>query len=159
MKDKKYIRHKADKRLTAKLSRPGGITAREALARANECLETAHDYLYSALEEKVAGLPTGAIKPDDVPDVYATSAEILSIAGTLGSECLTQAARSLCDLIDGGGNAEREGFPRRHHPRVCEVVLIHVNAMRIMSHPCHGDDPSACQELVAGLRQATHHVS
>lgn len=153
---KSYKREKQDDRFVSKLRRPGGITPAQAIAKASECLETAMDSLRAAMDERIAALPVGAIASDQVPAVYGEATEIFSLAATVRFEEMALAARSLCDLIDTGGNAVRDGFRDDYKPPVLEVVQIHLDTMRMMNREDMRENKSSCQTLVAGLQQATN---
>lgn len=154
----KYIRVKQDDRLVRKLRRPGGLTPAQAIAKANECLESAKEYLSSSLDERIDGLPTGALTSEQIPALYAEAAEILSVAGTIRAEQMSQAARSLCDLFDVGGNAVRDGFKPQYDPRVLQVAQLHVDTIRVIHREDMRANPATCQALIAGLQEATRKI-
>lgn len=142
----KWIRKKS--RLSQMIGQPGGVTVRNALARAEENLAEMRDDCLTAVVEAVTSLErmleAEVTDPNAwLEEVYRLSSSALDAVGPFGLEDVATAAFSLCELADRLQSAGR-----------CEKpwVEVHVRALRLLLQL----PPEAVEgrrELLAGLER------
>lgn len=135
--------------LADQIRKPGGRTAAECVARAQEALDEAHDTVMQSIEGLVADLEaTCGERPVDPADrVYDEAHAILDLAGFFDTGPLYGVAYSLCELSDSLRTQGRWDWT---------PVTLHVQALRLVLKA--KEDP-ATQALVAGLGSLTSHVA
>lgn len=135
--------------LADQIRKPGGKTAAECVARAQEALDEAHDRVMESIEGLVADLEqTCAERPADPADrTYDEAHAILDLAGFFDTGPLYGVAYSLCELSDQLRSQGRWDWA---------PVQLHVQALRLVMNA--KDDPGT-QALVAGLGSLTTHVA
>lgn len=142
----KWIRKKS--RLSQLINQPGGVTVRNALARAEENLAEMRDDCLTAIVEAVTSLEKmleGKVTEPGpwLDEVYRLASSVLDASGPFGLEDVAAAAFSLCELADRLQSAGR-----------CEKpwVEVHVRALRLLLQL----PPEAVEgrrELLAGLER------
>lgn len=112
-------------RLAELISQPGGIYAQEALARAEEALETLREPLLDSIDEALAELErlSNPFNVEAIPTLYRLSGDIInfSLAERIGG--VERAARSLCELLD-------EALP--NDPTTKAGIAVHIASLRLL---------------------------
>lgn len=144
-------------RLTSLLSKGGGITATEAIARASQRLEAIRTQCVDALDAKIDMLAAESAAPASTM-IYSLAADIYNLAGTFGLDELAAAAKSLCDLL--GNTSGLQGAPRTHEDaRYLESVRVHIDALRTLRRPELSGDVAGRKAVVRGLRQVASRTA
>jgi hypothetical protein len=141
-------------RLADAIAAPGGMTVAEALARAATCIEEVREECLAALDDKIAELEAlaareGRTTPSALARVYVLANEILSEAGAFGLHELSEAGRSLCELISHCSKAGLDAAPLR----------LHVSAIKALRQPDVAGGPALRREVLTGLRRMTAKLS
>lgn len=131
-------------RLKKLLAEPGGMTAGEAIERADAKLEEIRGDCLSAVDDKLTEL--SALVKSDQPErgarMYRCANEIFAEAGTFGLAELSAAAHSLCSLL-----------ARTEDTKVPEAsVKVHIDAMRALRNPDVAGNKAARAAVLSGLR-------
>lgn len=131
-------------RLKKLLSEAGGMTAGEAMERADAKLEEIRDDCLSAVDTKLTELST-LVRSEQVgrgARMYRCANEIFAEAGTFGLVELSAAAHSLCSLL---ARAEEAKLPEAS-------VQVHIDAMRALRNPDVAGNKVARAAVLSGLR-------
>jgi hypothetical protein len=138
--------------LTKLVQAPGGLRVGDALEKAAENLSTIKNDCLATIDAQLAELtdlsaeggaaPTDAVKQQ----IYATSNDILAVSGVFELAELSQAAYSLCDLIDRLSPSGRWSKP---------AVDVHLSAFYLLRNV---DPESDRSSVLEGLRQVTEQV-
>jgi HPt (histidine-containing phosphotransfer) domain-containing protein len=149
------ITRRPENRLGKSIWAPGGKTIEQALEDAIANLDEARDAHLEALRVKLTqiqslgrSIETGA-KMADIRALYALSGEVLEIAGVFGMPELSQAAYSLCDLLDNLRTRKVWNWP---------AVQVHLNGLLLLSDPAHVP-PEARKSVVDGLLQVCQRIA
>lgn len=134
-------------RLKKLLAESGGVTAKEALERATENVESVRDLSLRAIDKKIEALTVlaGSSEAEERKKLYRVSNEIFAESGTFGLAELSVAAHSLCSLLSTAEGA-------RATP---QAVAVHISAMRALRNPEMAGDKAARGAVLAGLRGLT----
>jgi hypothetical protein len=134
-------------RLKKLLAEQGGVTAKVALERATENVESVRDVSMRAIDEKIETLTqlSNSDDPERMKKLYRVANEIFAESGTFGLAELSVAAHSLCSLLSTAEGA-------RATP---QAVAVHVSAMRALRKPEMAGDKAARGAVLAGLRGLT----
>lgn len=139
-----------DVRLPKLLNQPGGLTAEQALARANEGLESIRESCLEATDAKIAALQDLAAASEASGDrIYRLSNEVFAEAGAFGLSELSAVAHSLCSLLAVNGAA----------PPPRAAVNVHVSVMRALRRPELEGDAQARAAVLQGLRGVVQKFS
>lgn len=140
------------------LRRPGGLTASEAVDRADAAIESIRDRCVTRVDERINAL-VELCRLNGEPlrqEVLAMASEIYSIAALFDLREMARAAGSLCDLIlltqtddpDPAETLSQKSAP----PMFYAAVLVHVDALRRLRHPDRGgDSPAGRAAILEGL--------
>jgi hypothetical protein len=149
------ITRRPENRLGKVVFLPGGKTIADALDEAQSGLDAIRmeslDVLRAKLEEiqSLGKKSENNPSPDDIKALYATSSEVLDIAGLFGLPELGQAAFSLCDLLDRLGSRKTWNWP---------AVQVHLHGLLVLADP-DKTPPEARASVVDGLRQVCARVA
>jgi hypothetical protein len=141
---------KVENRL-AKLARsPGGKTIDEAVASAEQRVESVREQCVAALAVKAeqlgvlaAGDRVGAAE-EMLDGLYNLSNAIFGVAGVYELDALAEAACSLCDLLHGFRNGE---------PVNWSAVDVHVDGIRLLASGKIAGSSEGAAAVMAGLRR------
>jgi hypothetical protein len=150
-----------DQRLTALLRRPGGLSAEEAVRRANERLAAIRNRCVSGLDDKIDAL-VQACRPDtgvSRDQIIALASEIFAVASLFNARDVAHASGCMCDLLLLADETEWGGSDvlsaATTAPVFMSAVLVHVEALRRLRQPERGGDENGRAAIVAGLRKVT----
>jgi hypothetical protein len=133
-------------RLKRLLAEPGGVSASEALNRAEEAIESVRASCLVAIDAKIAAIATYVEgSPELTRRCYVLANEIYAEAGALGLSELSNVSHNLCELLSLGATS---GVPR-------PTVMVHADAMRALRSPAI----SANQQLRAAVVAELHHLT
>lgn len=136
--------------LQRKMARPGGITATEALARAEEGLALHRARALLVLREKVDALIalSEARAPGSASEVYPLASALVDLSGYLEVPPFYAAAYGLCDVADRMTAAGIWSWPS---------VEVHARALSlILADDCR--EGEGTERLLAGLRTVADHA-
>jgi len=136
--------------LQRRMARPGGITAKEALARAEEGLALHRARALLVLREKVDALTalSEARAPGSEPEVYPLASALVDLAGYLEVPPFYAAAYGLCEIADRMAAAGIWSWPS---------VEVHARALSlILADDCR--EGEGTERLLAGLRAVADHA-
>jgi phosphoribosylformylglycinamidine (FGAM) synthase PurS component len=133
-------------RLKTLLAEPGGVTAKTALDRAADNVESVREDCLVAIDVKIEALTEAAKTQDEelLSRVYRLSNEIFAEAGMFGLIELSAAAHSLCTLTSAGASKGKNA-----------AIMVHIEAMRVLRRPDLSNDRVARGAVLAGLRGLT----
>jgi len=138
------------------MKKKGGITASDAVARAERNLDAIRDNCLRVLDgkiaeiERLAGQPPAVPGKDDVKQIYSLGNEILGEAGALGLMEMSAVGRSLCELISLLEGVEKVDT---------RMIRVHIDAMKSLRRPEVRGDPKVRAAVLRGLQQLTSKVS
>jgi hypothetical protein len=137
-------------RLKQLVAAPGGMLASEAIARAEQHLDTISESCLAGIDAKIEEL--GVLSSSrggegeaaaTIDRIYQLSNEIFAEGGAFGRAALSTAAHSLCDLT--GPGADNEGS-------VWEAIDVHVQSMRVLRRSDVETSDQMCRAVLDGLR-------
>lgn len=149
-------------RLKQLLTRSGGVTAEEAVARAQARLDAVKARCVAGLDDKIDALaeaftPHAAMRRDTL---VAQASEIFTIAALFEEADVARAAACLCDLLMFAHESETGPgavlSPTWTTPLYLEAVGVHVDALRRLRRPERGGEGERRDEIAAGLLQVVH---
>ncbi len=149
MSDARIIRIKS--RLSSAIGR-GGITAKEAIARADAAVEGIRQTLVDAIDAILAEMEVrfGESSPDgsegDYEALYALASNIIDASACLNGSLIDKAAYALCDMVDL--SAERGVWDR-------QTVEVHIMVLRLLRNGGPDMLPARRRRVVEGLRLVT----
>jgi hypothetical protein len=131
-------------RLKKLLSEAGGITAGQALDRANDGIESIREDCLAAVDGKLTQLSTLLTTEGERRGLamYKCANEVFAEAGVFGLAELSAAAHSLCSLL---ANVDEARLPR-------PAIQVHIDAMRALRRPDVAGDKNARAAVLSGLR-------
>ena len=135
----KVVKIICEPRLTALMRLQGGISVRDALARADAVLVAQRDACLGEIDQALASLGAAGLSAQAQ---YAAATRILSMCVSAEEASLERAAQSLCELLDGADPA---------HPPDPRAVAVHIVAMRALHRS--PASPKAKASVLAGLNQ------
>jgi hypothetical protein len=137
-------------RLAQLIDEPGGLTAAEAVARAEANLETIKPAcradLLAQLEVCEGAFASLSAAFDDaaLSELYAIAVRCIGVGAVCGAPAVDDALGSFCDLIEhlrGAGRCDRD------------AIGVHVRAWRLLMTP---DLPATGRDsILSGLRKVT----
>lgn len=136
-------------RLKQLVAAPGGICASDAVARADERLETISESCLAGIDakiEEISALSSARGVGGDgrsLERIYQLSNEIFAEGGAFGRAALSTAAHSLCDLT--GPGHEGDGA-------VWDAIDVHVQSMRVLRRSDVETSDQMCRAVLDGLR-------
>ncbi len=131
---------------------PGGMKAGAALDAAEANLEAIQSECLDALDAQIGQLDricadaTADMADETKGEVYALANDVHSVAGTFNLTELSEAAYSLCELVD---NLRSTGRWNK------AAVDVHVSSFHLLRHPDAADRSS----VVRGLRRVTEQMT
>ena len=144
MSDVKIIKVKS--RL-AELAFRGGLTAKEAIARAETALEATHPSSRASIDRLLVELDAVfATSPVEHERAYGLTTQIIDLAYCLPDSLIEHAARALCDLIDI--SVEVGTWDQ-------EAVSLHLQALKVLRHSGQDFGRPQRTKLIDGLHQVT----
>jgi len=126
IKAKKF---KVKTRLSTLAFTPGGISAKDALARADVAIEKMRDPALAAIDQTLAEMEArfgaAAANRDNEPpeDLYILSSNIIDAAVCVRQTSIDQAAKAMCDLVDLSGEMGVWDW---------EAVDLHLSSLRML---------------------------
>jgi hypothetical protein len=137
---------KSSNRLAKLLRKPGGgLTVMKALSAARANLDSIRDDCLASIDailDEMAETFRAGRGLEDAPSLYSQSNLIVGFAGSMEMSALSQAAYSLCDMLD------RMMTMKRWSSAPVEVHLAAMSRLR----QADGDD-DICREIIDGLRR------
>ncbi|HYD88814.1 MAG TPA: hypothetical protein VEA80_15170 [Vitreimonas sp.] len=134
--------YRPEVRLQQMLARPGGLSIEQALANAQQGVETLRSQCTAAVDAtiaKICALTTeGAEK--NAKTIYALADEVFALAGTFDMTDVSKAAYSLCALL-----ASEEGAKKG------AAIRVHVEALKALRNPLVAADANARTKVLEGL--------
>lgn len=136
-------------RLKELVAAPGGIRASDAVARAEERLETISESCLAGIDAKIEELSALSVARglegdgQAIDRIYQLANEIFAEGGAFGRVALSTAAHSLCDLT-GPGNENDGG--------VWDAIEVHVQSMRVLRRSDVETSDQMCRAVLDGLR-------
>ncbi len=134
-----------ENRLAKLVRKPGGLTAAEALGRADRYLEAVREKSVSALDGMIETVAQIAASKDltKLATVKTNANENFSLAGTFQLKEPSEAANSLHELLIYGPQGEATSW---------SSIGVHVDALRSLRRPEMNGDQSGRMAVVQGLR-------
>jgi hypothetical protein len=134
-----------ENRLAKLATLPGGRTFDEAVRAADRKVESVRDRCIASLAQKALDLNAAAqqVRAGETPDfddVYRISNAIYGVAGTFDRKGLSEAASSLCDLLQGFKDGEPVNWP---------AIDVHVDGIRLLTQK----GEAVTEPILAGLRR------
>lgn len=153
----KRLVHFPKTRLSEAVKEFGGLGRDDAIQGAQERLESMRGEADQAICDGISALEAiadaphekTAYSPGQMNQMLAHCDQTVTLAGTFGYKGLDDAARCLCDLLDGLQEADIRDVPS---------VAVHVRAMRLLA-PGSPPLPAAHQDMVLTelAKILTHH--
>jgi len=138
-------------RLKKIVAEAGGLTAADAIDRAQRSLEEIRDDCLAAVDKKIdaiAALATTEVNAS-LERVYQLANEIFAEAGTFGLNELSAVAHNLCNVVSA---------PPGRRP-LGEVVRVHTDAMRALRAPAMASDQALRGAVLTELRNLGARLS
>jgi hypothetical protein len=139
-------------RLGEVMRKPGGRRIADAVDQATKNLEEIREPCLETLDAQLDQLDRlcaeGGAQPADKlkHEIYVTSNDVHAVAGVFGLTGLSEAAFSLCELVDNFRSLERWNQA---------AVTVHLSAFRLLRNPDAEADRSS---VVEGLRRLTEQA-
>lgn len=149
------IRRNPVNRLAALIRKPGGISVAEALQAAQDNLKSVESECLNAMDEKLAQIADLVARCKDSPSekdlqtLYGLGNDVLEVAGVFDMTPLSEAAFSLCDLIDRFKTYGRFSYP---------ALMVHLQALQAL-RVMEGDSDPAAKSMLDGLRKVVDTIS
>lgn len=126
------------------LAEAGGMTAGQAIDRANDGLESIREDCLAAVDGKLSQLSTLLAANGEGRGIamYKCANEVFAEAGVFGLAELSAAAHSLCSLL---ANVDEAKLPRA-------AIQVHIDAMRALRRPDVAGNTEARAAVLSGLR-------
>ncbi len=143
-------------RLAAMIQKPGGLRASEAVAAAQQNLESVRGEALARLDEIIAGLEADAAgrttyEAQAADRMYGLANEVVGLAGVYGYGPMGDAAYSLCELLDQ--LRSRGGWSP-------EGVAVHVQTIKLLrSTGGPASDAATSAAILDGLRKVSARVA
>ena len=140
------------RRFASLVLRPGGLTAKEAVASAEQNLLALRgqglEQVYAAIDRMEAAGPAFRADPwgDTRVELYGLANSLIGVAGVFGLPEIGEVAYSLCSLLDGADTAGSAA-----------AVQLHLDSLRLLRRG--GMDPTQIQLIGAALRQVADHLA
>lgn len=138
-------------RLATLLGKRGGLTEDQAVSAAEEKLEAIRGSGLAAVDDMLGRLQA-ALAPANQADeaareqMYRIADSLVGVGAAVGLPALSDAAYSLCELLDGLAEQQRWN---------AMAVGVHVNSMKLLRAASAAKDAEARRTVLEGLRQAT----
>lgn len=148
------------KRLAARLRAPGGMTIKDALAKAHVRVKDVRAHHTDMLAEKVTATVSAIASNSSFEKIVERVADLRTLAQHVEARELAEAARSLCVLLNHLGPSSDDGrkWIARIDPKGRESVEIHAEGMMLLSQLRTPTSKQDREALVAGLREVTARV-
>jgi hypothetical protein len=149
------IRRNPVNRLAALIRKPGGISVAEALQAAQDNLNSVREQCLSVMDEKlgeIAGIVSRCKENPadaDLKALYALGNDVLEVAGVFGMNPLSEAAFSLCDLLDRFKTLRRYSYP---------ALVVHLQALQALRASPDEPGPEA-KTMLDGLRRVVDTIA
>lgn len=147
-----FITFQPVRRLARLMRQPGGMSVALALQAADERLETVRESCMDGIDVNIEALANlvSADGAGDLATLYHGASEVFAMAGTFQLSELSDAAGSLCELIDNHNEIAAEVSDSSW-----ESARVHVNALRTLRRPELSGDQATRRAVLAGLRRLT----
>ena len=147
---------KYENRLAKSVVTSGGMSAAEALSKAQAAVEEVREPTLAEIDASLGeiyglGEQMKAEGPgeDALQRMYVCANRVVAMGGVFGLGELGQAAYSLCELVSRFQTLDRFHFT---------MVQVHLDGLKLLRSPA--DHPAAIrQEVLAGLRQVATSVN
>jgi hypothetical protein len=140
-------------RLKTLVSLPGGLSASEAVARAEVGLESVSTACLAAVDDKIDRLVALSAQRGDVANrqdvidrIYRLSNEVFAESGAFGRAAVSMAAQSLCDLTSGANGQDND---------IWNGIEVHVQSMRLLRQGDVESSDEMCRAVLEGLRKVS----
>ena len=136
-------------RISMAVGQGRGITAGEAIQRANDAIEALRIPCLNTIEEALneIDLRFGASAPnrtrEPLQDLYVLASQIIDLASFLPDTSLDQAANALCELVDQSLTARRTPW---------EAVDVTIGALKLLKSQGATYSPDRRAAIIKGLR-------
>ncbi len=143
------IRRNPVNRLGELIRKPGGILVADALHAAQQNLKSVEAECLLAMDEKLAEIAALVSQcrsdptDEDLHTLYGLGNDVLEVAGVFELNPLSEAAFSLCDLIDRFKTHQRFSYP---------ALVVHLQALQALRAMSGPPDPSTAV-MIDGLRR------
>lgn len=130
----------------------GGITAAEALSRADEALDPyrgeALVVIDALLGEMAARFGPGAAgrEVEDLEDLYMLASRVIDASIGLSEAGVDRTAHALCTLVD---------LSLENGVRDWEAIEVHIEALRLLRRHGHSFSPAEQDRVLDGLKTVT----
>ena len=147
---------KYENRLAKSVVAKGGMSAAEALSRAQQAVEEVREPTIAEIDSNLAqiyalGARLEAAAGEDeeaMQQMYICANRVVAMGGVFGLGELGKAAYSLCELVSRFQTLDRFTW---------SMIRVHVDGLRLLRQP--GDHPAAIRaEVLNGLRQVATSV-
>jgi hypothetical protein len=142
-------------RLGELLHRPGGLKRDEAIAAADQNVETLRDEFVAAipgeidaLELILAAAGRQHVSARDLEAMLERAAHLLTLSGTFGYSLLDQVVKRFCDLVCGMIEKNIED---------AAAVDVHLRAMRLVCPGASGLTEAEAGHMLEGLAKVHAH--
>ena len=147
---------KYENRLAKSVVSSGGMSAAEALSKAQAAVEEVREPTLAEIDSSLgeiyglgAQMKAEAPGEDALQRMYVCANRVVAMGGVFGLGELGQAAYSLCELVSRFQTLERFHF---------NMVQVHLDGLKLLRSPA--EHPTAIrQEVLAGLRQLATSVN
>jgi hypothetical protein len=149
---KQVKKFKVRTRLSTMAFTPGGISVKDALARADVAIEKMRDPSLAAIDTALAAMemrfgPANAGRDNEPPDeLYELSSSIIDVAVCVRDTGIDQGAKALCDLVDLSGELGVWDW---------EAVDLHISTLRMLRSGGEGLGAAERGALIDGLLKVT----
>jgi hypothetical protein len=144
-------------RLSEIASRAGGVARDEAIAGANESIESMRSEAeveigqsMAAIEAIVAACDGRSLHAAEMRKILQLADQIVTVAGTFGYPALDKIMRSMCDLIDGLLQARLSD---------AAPIIVHAHSMRLMAPGSTALSPEETDKVLAELARLLVHYN
>ena len=147
---------KYENRLAKSVVTKGGMSASEALSRAQEAVNEMREPTIAEIDANLAEIygladhlkAVNAFDEEALQKMYICANRVVAMGGVFGLGELGQAAYSLCELVSRFQTLERFQW---------SMVQVHIDGLRLLRTP--GDHAAAIrEEVLNGLRQVATSV-
>ena len=150
---KKALTYKAPTQLSRMVAREGGVHRDTVIARATANVEAMREEFMDVLQDLIERLVRTSADTSQPPMQRLGAMEqlgdqIITLAGTYGLSALQEAAMRLCDLTVA--LIARQDV-------IENLVLIHVNAVRLFSPRGEASDEATAAKVLLDLRRVQKH--
>jgi len=149
------IRRNPVNRLAALIRKPGGISVAAAIQAAEDNLNSVREQCLDVMDEKLREIAMIVSRckenpaPKDLENLYALGNGVLEVAGVFGMNPLSEAAFSLCDLLDRFKTLDRYSYP---------ALMVHLQALQALRTAPDANGPET-QAMLEGLHRVVDTIT